>query len=59
MNTHTVSLMGTHDGQGTITLDPGQRVRDENKHLTHVDTAVLLRLVMSGQRQTALTTKPM
>ena len=51
---NTVSLMDTHDGQGTITLDPRQRGRDENKHLTHVDTAVLLRLVMSGHMQRAL-----
>ena len=43
--------MDTHDGRGTTTLDPRQRIRDENTHRTHVDTAVLLRLVMSGQTQ--------
>ena len=30
-STNTVSLMGTHGGQGTITLDPRQRLRNENK----------------------------
>ena len=41
----------------TTTLDPRQCSRDENTHRTHVDTAVLSRLVMSGQTQKALTTK--
>ena len=36
-----------------------QRIRDENTHRTRVDTAVLQRLVMSGQTQKALTTKLM
>ena len=58
-STNTVSLMGTHSGQGTITLDPRQRLRNENKRRTHVATAVPLRLVTSGQTQTVLMTKPM
>ena len=37
--------MDTHGGQGTITLDPRHRIRDENKCRTRVATAVLSRLV--------------
>ena len=40
--------MDTHDGQETITLDPRQRIREENKCRTHVATAVPSRLVTSG-----------
>ena len=56
---NTVSLMDIHNGRGTITLDPRQRIKDENKHHTHVDTAVLLRLDKGGQTQRASMTKPM
>ena len=40
---NTVSLMDTHGGQGTITLDPRQ-YQGGNKRRTCVATAVLLRL---------------
>ena len=48
-----------NNGQGTITLDRRQRIREENKRHTHVATAVLSRLVTSGQTQIVLMTKPM
>ena len=51
--------MDTQDGQGTITLDPRQRIREENKSRTHVANAVPSRLVTSGQTQTKLMMKPM
>ena len=41
--------MDTHGGQGTITLDPRQRIREEHKRRTRVATAVLSRLVTTGQ----------
>ena len=52
-------LMDTRGGQGTITLDPRQRLREENKRRSRVATAVLSRLVTSGQTQVVLMVKPM
>ena len=52
----SVSLKYTLDGRGTTTLDPRQRIRDENTHRTLVNVEVLSRLVMIGQTQKALTT---
>ena len=50
------------DGQSRrprTTLDPRQRIRDENTHRTHVDTAVLSLLDTSGQTRKALMKKLM
>ena len=51
--------MDTHGGEGTIALDPRQRIREENKRRTRVATAALSRLVTRGQTQIVLMMKPM
>ena len=43
--------MDTHGGQGKITLDPRQRIREENKRRTRVATAVLSRLSRVGRHR--------
>ena len=54
-----MNLMDTCDGQEPTTLDLRLRIRDETMDHTHVDTAVLQRLVMKGQTRIASTMKLM